>query len=721
MQRNLSIQQVLRQPENTALVRTLLASPAVSTRAELVRGVCRRLNFRDPKGDWRVGTTMKALRDLESQGLWTLPKATQRSSGKWNPTRLHTPVSPAVGVPARAEEVRGLQLIEVTSEEESQLWNELMIREHPLRQCRLVGRQLRYLVGSDHGWLGAIGFGSAALYLEDRDEWLGWTAAQRIEHLPRVLQMNRFLIRPQVRCENLASQVLGRCARRVAEDFERRYGLRPWLLESFVDGSRYDGGCYKAANWILVGQTKGRGRNGARDEGKSRKDIYLYPLVELVRERMGGERVSLEALDAASGLEAAGWAEQEFGDCDLGDPRRTRRLVKIVGDQAAQPSGSYSQAARGNRYDLKGYYRFLNSEREELNLESLLQTHRMQTLCRMKRESTVLIVQDTTELNFSTRSACAGLGQIGTNQTGAQSRGLDLHSCLALGESGLPLGVLRLHGYAPEPAQGKDPQRPIEEKESYRWLEAYADAALVATMIPETRVINVTDREGDMFELFDLRRRQTGRKAELLVRANYDRCLEGSERKLFEELAAVPLAKMVSIPVPRQREHRAKPSDPGRVALPARTAKVQVRFKEVTLSAPQAAQARHKPPLKLWAVYLVEKHPPTGATAVHWLLLTTLPIASVKQALKCVRWYCRRWRIEEWHRVMKSGCQILGHQNHHAHVLLRAIALDAVIAWRIMLLALLGREVPELPAGTLFDPRECEVLGLLTQKKTRAR
>ena len=717
MQRILSIQQFLRQPENTGLIKSLLADPAVTTRADLVQEVCRRLDLRDPKGDWRLGTTMKALRDLEAQGWWTLPPTTQRYSGKWNPTRLHRPVPAAAEVPAWAQDVRGLHLTEVSSEAQTQLWNELMIREHPLHQCRLVGRQLRYLVGSEHGWLGAIGFGSAALYLEDRDEWIGWTAAQRMEHLPRVLQMNRFLIRPCVRSENLASLVLSLCAERVAQDFERRYGLRPWVLESFVDGSLYDGGCYKAANWIHVGQTKGRGRNGARDAGKSHKDIYLYPLVEGVRARMGVEPVSVEPLDAASGLDAAGWAEQEFGACELGDPRRTRRLVKIVGDQAAQPSGSYSQAAGGSRYALKGYYRFLNSGREEVNLESLLQTHRRQTIRRMRRESTVLIVQDTTELNFSTRSACAGLGSIGTNQTGAQSRGLDLHSSLAVGDSGLPLGVLRLHGYAPEPAQGKDPRRPIEEKESYRWLEAYADAARIAAMIPQTRVINVTDREGDMFELFDLRRRQTGRKAELLVRANYNRCLEGSDRKLFEELAAAPLAKTVTIPVPRQREHAAKPSAPGRPGLPARTARVQVRFQEVSLSAPQTSQTRHKPPVKLWAVYLVEKHPPQGATAVHWLLLTTIPIVSVKQALKCVRWYCRRWRIEEWHRVMKSGCQILGHQNHTAQVLLRAIALDAVIAWRMMLLALLGREVPELPAGTLLDSCECEVLGLLTAKK----
>ena len=609
--------------------------------------------------------------------------------------------------------------MEVTTPDDLKIWNELMIREHPLHQCRLVGRQLRYLVASDHGCLGAIGFGSAALYLEDRDEWIGWDAAQRMEHLPRVLNMNRFLIRPQVRCDNLASQVLSLCLRRVAQDFERRYGVHPWLVESFVDRSHYDGACYKAANWIGVGQTKGRGRNGQRKEGKSIKDIYLYELVDDLQGRIGVKPPVLEALEAASGLAAPGWANQEFGACDLGDPRRTRRLVKIVSDQAAQPSGSYAQAAGGNRHELKGYYRFLNHEREELDPEGLLQTHRTQTIRRMMKEKTVLILQDTTELNFSTRPGCKDLGQLGSNQTGAKSRGLDLHSCLAVGGlSGLPLGVLRLQGYAPEPAQGKDPHRPIEEKESYRWLQAYEDAAHIAALIPDTRVISVTDREGDMFELFDHRRRLPDKQAELLVRAKWDRSLAGTEAKLFAELAAAPLAKRVSLPVPRQREHLAKPSSPGRPALAARNAQVEVRFKEVTINPPQTPPLKNKLPLKLWAIYLVEKNPPVGATAVRWLLLTSIPVVSVKQALKCVQWYCRRWRIEEWHRVMKSGCKILEHQNHTAGVLQRAIAIDAVIAWRIMLLALLGREVPELPSEILFDPCECEVLELLAQKKS---
>lgn len=718
MQPAFSIKQALARPENVAFITARLDGPAAPPRTLLARELCQRLDFRDPKGDWQIGTTCKALRDLETEGLWKLPApATTTGSGTWQPRRLTRPVPRPQDVPGRAEEIQGLRLVQVVDDEHCRIWNELMLREHPLHDCRLVGRQLRYLIGSDHGWLGGLGFGSAALYLEDRDDWIGWNEAQRLQYRERVLNMNRFLIRKSVRSENLASRVLGLCAREVQADFQRRYALEPWMLESFVDTSDYDGCCYKAANWIQVGRTKGRGRNGSRRAGKSIKDIYLYPLVDDFPGRVGVERPEPIALEAHCGLDGARWAEQEFGTCELGDPRRTRRLVKIVHDRSAQPGASYAQAAGGNRHQLKAYYRFLNSEREEMEPETLLGTHRSRTIRRMKKEDTVLLLQDTTLLNFSTRAACEGLGQIGTNQTKAISRGLALHSCLAVSGEGLPLGVLRLDGYAPQSAADKDPDRPIEEKESYRWLEAYRDASQISGQLPGTRIVSVADREGDMFELFDLRRGHAGPKAELLVRAKTDRCLEDSDRKLFEELALTPLAAKVTIPVPRQRQHTDKPSTPGRPALAARNAEVEVRFKEVTIRPPQKAQTRHKSPIKVWAIYLVEKNPPEGATAIEWMLLTSIEVASVKQALRCIRWYCRRWRIEEWHRVMKSGCRIMEHQNHSAAVLLRAIALDAVIAWRIMLLTLLGREMPGLPCDIVFDSVECEVLELLAQKK----
>jgi len=717
----LPIKQRLAQPDNITLVRQLLGAQPVPTRTQLAKQLCRRLDLRDPKGDLQVATTARALRELEAAGHWTLPPpalSRPRASSS-APARLPERVAPIRGLPAQLEQIQNLALVEVNTPELLLIWNELIITEHPLHDARLVGRQHRYLIGSDHGWLGGIGFGSAALYLESRDTWLGWNPAQRTAHLPRVINMARFLLRPAVRCPNLASHVLGWCARRIAGDFERRYGLRPWLMESFVDPSAYEGTCYQAANWVKVGQTKGRGRNGAHHAGKTRKDVYLYPLVPDLHAQLGVARFPWEPLAAHHGLEGESWAEQEFGTCELGDRRLTRRLVKIITAEAAHPGASHTQAAGGDAHQAKACYRFLNNDAPQMTVANLLQAHRTQTLRRCKAHATVLFVQDTCELTFTSRPQCTGLGQVKANQTGAKSRSLNLHSSLALeAEGGLPLGIVRLHGYAPKPAGGKDPQRPIEQKESFRWIEAYQDANHIATLLPGTRVISVADREGDFFELFDWRRRQPGgAKAHLLVRANHDRKLEGTEVRLFADLAVAPLCATVKIAVPRQREHLGKPSAPGRPGLPAREANVDLRYKEVLLAAPETAALRGRAPLRVWAIHLQEKKPPPGATAVHWVLLTTVPVSSRKQAIKCLRWYCRRWRIEEWHRVMKSGCKILEHQNHDAETLLRAIALDAVIAWRIMLLGLLGRAVPGLPAALLFDACEREVLQTLAAKK----
>ena len=164
------------------------------------------------------------------------------------------------------------------------------------------------------------------------------------------------------------------------------------------------------------------------------------------------------------------------------------------------------------------------------------------------------------------------------------------------------------------------------------------------------------------------------------------------------------------IEVPRQREKKAKRTKPGQIALPARQARVELRWGKVTVAAPATAQTRHLPALELYALLLFESHSPKGAKALRWVLLTTVPIDSRKQALRCVRWYTLRWRIEEWHRVLKSGCRIESHQHHSANKLARAIAIDTVIAWRVMLLTLLGREVPEIPAKMIFAPWECRLL-----------
>jgi hypothetical protein len=322
----------------------------------------------------------------------------------------------------------------------------------------------------------------------------------------------------------------------------------------------------------------------------------------------------------------------------------------------------------------------------------------------------VLAIQDTTDLDFSARLHCNDLGDIGKNQTGAVSQGLKMHSTLAVSEEGLPLGVLRTNIYASHfDSEKKAKDRPIEEKESYRWLRAIDDLREISEWVPETELIAVGDRESDLFELFDYRRRKA-RNIHLLVRARYDRCLEEEPTKLFAHLQALSVMGEARIAVPRQREKKGKPSQPGRLGLPARQAKVQLRWDKVTISAPQTAQTRHMPAVELHALLLTEVDPPKGAKPLRWVLLTTVPIESRKQALRCLRWYTRRWRIEEWHRVLKSGCHIEAHQHQTAAKLARAIAIDTVMAWRVMLLTLLGREAPDMPCELIFEPWECKLL-----------
>jgi hypothetical protein len=711
-----TIQERLASADTVALVKEWLKKNRGESRQALARFVCGALDLKDARGQLRLDGTLKALRVLEARGYWRLPKGQsfngQRGRGK--PRRLGRPVAVPREVPIRAEQVQGLKLVEVSpqADELYRTWNELIEREHPLHDSRMVGRQLRYLIGSEHGWLGAVGFGSCALRLADRDVWIGWDEPMRRQFQDRVLDLRRFLIRPSVRCENLASRVLSMVNERVGADFQQRYGFEPWLLESFVNTEAYDGTCYQAANWLCVGESLGRGRNGPSEPTVPRKAVYMYELNRRWRQQMGiiPKSEQITALNVEESLRNTQWIEAEFGAAELGHRDATQRLVRIAQAKANNPSAPYSECFAGDRHELKAYYRFINKKHERMNPAGILSGHRQETIRRVKAHRRVLAVRDTTDLDFSERLHCNDLGDIGKNQTGAVSQGLKMHSLLPLTESGLPLGVLGTNIYASHfDSEEKGQDRPIEEKESYRWLRDIDELVEVSQWAPDTELIGVGDRESDLFELFDYRRRKA-RHIHLLVRARHDRCLQDEPLKLFAHLEALPLMGKATISVPRQREKKGKPSQPGRIGLPARQAKIQLRWDRVTISAPKTTQTRHMPPVELWAVLLTEVDPPEGAKPLRWVLLTTVPIESRKQAMRCLRWYTRRWRIEEWHRVLKSGCRIEAHQHQSAAKLARAIAIDTVMAWRVMLLTLLGREAPDLRCDLIFEPWECRLL-----------
>lgn len=713
------IQRRLARPDAVERVRQLVEVRPGMHRTELAERLCDGFGFVDARGRRQRAGCLKALRVLACRGLFVLP-APRTKTGPPRPRRLGREVAAPEGVPKSAGEVRGLELVVVESEEGMRLWNELFIREHPRGAGPLVGRQLRYLIGSEHGWLGGLAFASAALQLGARDRWIGWDVEARRAHLDRVVGLSRFLIRPPVRCQNLASRVLGMAMERLPEDFEGRYGYRPWLVETFVDASGYRGTCFQAANWIRIGSSRGRGRQDRRRRrAETVKDIYVYELEEDFRTRLGlAAHSGLGPLPVDAGLESGVWAEGEFGGAPLGDRRLSERLVRSAMMQAENPMRAFSGVARGDRAAVKGHYRFIDHPDESaLTMENILAPHRERTVRRMKARKTVLCVQDGTDLDFNSLADCEGLGVIGTNQTGAQSRGLHLHSTMAVGTDGLPLGVLRTQCWAPRSRPEEDTRAaariPIEEKETYCWILGMRDSRNVAAGMPHTRVVSVMDREADLFELFDEWRQDPS--IELLVRAKHDRCLTGGE-KLFETVRASEPRLRLQILMGRQSARPKRSKQKARPKRTERVAECALRYERIEIQPP--SYHSDKKPIALWIVHVVEENPPAGVKPVEWFLLTTVEIASPEQAERCLEWYCLRWRIEDWHRVLKSGCQAEELQHKTAERLKRAIAMHAVIAWRIMLMTLLGRETPDLPAEVLFSDIEIKVLTAFARTRT---
>lgn len=718
MKEQAQIKRTLSAPAAVAYVRERVAIGAFPHRTALADHLCDRFDFRDARGSRQRSGCLKALRELEAHRQVTLP-APLVPPRPWSLRRLPAPVPPPHDVPLEARDIDGLALVLVTTDEDRRVWTELMIDEHPRGAGPLVGRQLRYLIASTHGWLGGLGFGAAALQLAPRDRWIGWTVAQRRAHLDRVVGLSRLLIRPSVVCHNLASRVLGLCLQTFPDDFERRYGFRPWLLESFADRALVRGTVYRASNWICIGQTRGRGRQDRdRRAGESVKDIYVYPLDPAFRGKMGVPADGgWSALGSVDGLETAEWAQKEFGGARLGDARLTHRLVESARMKAEDPGSAFTSVAAGDVAAVKGYYRLIDHpDSEAVTLTAILAHHRERTMRRMQAQRTVLVIQDGTDLDYTSLAECEGLGVIGTNQTGAQSRGLHLHSLLAVTPTGLPLGVLHAQCDAPQRRSPEDHRPlsriPIEEKDTFAWIKGFRETASVAETTPHTQVVNVCDREADFFELFDEQRQHP--RIDLLVRAKHNRSLATEPGKVFDAVRQAPVLAEVRVHVPRQSARPKRSKQKARPARAGRVADFAVRAMRVQLLPPEAHRA--KTPVEIWVVHAREQTPPPNTKALEWFLLTTIDCTSGEQAITCLRWYCYRWRIEDWHRVLKSGCRVERIAHETAERLVRAVAINLVIAWRIMVLTLLGRETPDLPADVVFSDLELRVLHAYAKK-----
>lgn len=381
------------------------------------------------------------------------------------------------------------------------------------------------------------------------------------------------------------------------------------------------------------------------------------------------------------------WITREFKETDLGDRRLNRRLQQIVSDLSQNPQSTIPQAS-GTWARTKGAYRFF--DHAGVTPEVILAGHQAAALERSVPHKIVLMVQDTTSLNYACQEADSGLGSLGNRED--QALGLWLHTTLAVDEAGTALGLMQAQMWTRDPAKAgiaaRRKKRALVEKESQRWLTSFEESIRVAGLLPKGRVINVADREGDIYELFTkaAQHPQVG----VLVRARHNRRLMQEQKGLWDFITGQPVAGQVEITVPRK---------PG---VASHSATLELRFGAVEIRKKSSA-------LKLWIVE-ARQSGVSAAQGICWRLLTNQPVNDLAGAVEKVAWYRQRWRIEEFHRVLKTGSQAEARQLETVARLKNVLAVDMIIAWRVLELTRLSRQSPDLPATELLTEDEVKVL-----------
>lgn len=266
-------------PDDIRTINHLMAQDPSLKRTPLSRTLCALWGWTKPNGELKDMTCRVALLRMQADGLITLPPSritVQRSRPHFPPTAATDAQTP-LSQPVHA--LGALTLHPVTDTAVSRLWNEYIARYHYLGYTPLSGSQIRYNIFAGEQLVALLSFGASAWKLAGRDRFIGWQEPQRLKNLPLVVNNARFLILPWIRSKGLASKILSMSARQLPHDWQRRYGYRPVLLETFVESERHRGTCYKAANWVHVGQTTGRGKKcPTHRQTVPIKDIWLYPL-----------------------------------------------------------------------------------------------------------------------------------------------------------------------------------------------------------------------------------------------------------------------------------------------------------------------------------------------------------------------------------------------------------------------------------------------------------
>jgi hypothetical protein len=420
------------------------------------------------------------------------------------------------------------------------------------------------------------------------------------------------------------------------------------------------------------------------------------------------------------------WILTETAASDIGDARLDQRFRIVLNAMSECPSFKFPAACKG-RAETAAAYRFVDNDK--VGQDEVLSPHRAATLERIRAQKIVLIPQDTTELDMTRpHEIMTGAGPLND-----ESRvGFHDHVLLPMTPDGVPLGVVDAEIWARDfdefdkDADQKRAERrakSIEEKESHRWLDGYREASRVAQEAPETLIVCLSDSEGDIYEcLLEGQKETDTPKAEWIIRACQDRGLivdkdaaAGCPTRLRAQVASTPILGNLTVDV-REREPKSKDDRKRKQARTARTAELTVQAVRVRLRGPDRPGGK-LPNIEVNCVLVTEPNPPEGAEPVEWLLLTSLPIDTIDQIFTIINYYCRRWGIEIYFRILKSGCKVEESQLETAERFLPYLALCMIVAWRVYYVMMLGRECPDLPCDIAFDEDEWKTVYTVVRKQ----
>ena len=415
----------------------------------------------------------------------------------------------------------------------------------------------------------------------------------------------------------------------------------------------------------------------------------------------------------------AGFWEREFSGIQLGDLRLDSRLIKTIKLMADQPTASINQSC-GNWSQVKAAYRLFDNDR--VDAEKILGAHGESAMARMINERIVLIIQDTSFLNYTEHFKTTGLGRIGCKNlkpTKEEARGLVVHTALAVTPAGTPIGVLDQNVWM------RDPKAPytrrlrnrkritVENKESNKWLLGL-DRSL--RCVPEgVTAVTVCDRESDLFEFIG---HAEALSAKYLIRSSWSRVIrnaKGEEEYLRDHMKRASVVGTFEVKVAGQRIKKQK-------VLVDRIAKMELRFSCVELRRPSKKKVNRTecpPYIKAYVIWVREVTPPKGEEPLDWMLLTNIATKNFAEAHEKVEWYRQRWHIETFHKTLKSGCNVEACRLQSSERLIRFLSVVSIIAWRLYWLTHMHREHPDESCSEVLQKHEWQALYCITKKTTK--